>query len=543
MTESGYPSVYLVPTLRQLGVNRGLVSLRFPIVSKVDQMSSVSTHRTQKRPGRPRLAFVFPLLGSLGVALAAFQMIQPVREAFGLDPVVRPVTPSVASSRAEATEWPETRRFNRLASVQGVEPSARPVPMRRLGSGTRRAARLVPAPVQMASAGSASYPAVTSQYDAAQGPVQYAKLDDALRRLVDGDPAAPVRVLVQSQPGQQETTAQWLTTEGRAVHRLYPSLDALTATLWASDVATLSEEPSVARLSIDAVVIADDEEVTRGHILRDTPGLKRSGGQLQGGGSSCNADATNTQDGTRTGRCSAARTTGGTVALADLDQEDGTRGRLDRLLTGADRLPRLSSQPPLAWQHQQPELASGPVRLRELRLSDASSLSETLGCAKVAEHLSPRPTSVAEIEEFIVWTREARKAGRFICFGVIPQGSEDAVGVFQIWPIEPTFRTAEWGFALGHRFWGTGLFEAGARLATAFAFGTLGVLRLEARAAVDNVRGNAALKKLGAVPEAVLRKCLLANGEQRDHVMWSILAEEWRAANDDDAPQVTGAVA
>ena len=48
--------------------------------------------------------------------------------------------------------------------------------------------------------------------DAALGPVQYAKLDDALRRLVDGDLGAPVRVIVQTQPGQHETTAQWLTT-------------------------------------------------------------------------------------------------------------------------------------------------------------------------------------------------------------------------------------------------------------------------------------------------------------------------------------------
>jgi len=232
-----------------------------------------------------------------------------------------------------------------------------------------------------------------------------------------------------------------------------------------------------------------------------------------------------------------------TGTFTGLDPEDGTRRQSDRRLAGAGRLPRFSSQPPLEWWHLQPELASGPVRLRELRLSDAPSLIETLGCAKVAEYLSPGPASVAEIEEFIAWTHFAHKAGRYICFGVIPPGSDAAVGVFQLWPIEPSFRTAEWGFAIAHRFWGTGLFEAGARLVTAFAFGTLGVLRLEARAAVDNVRGNAALEKLGAVvPEGVLRKCFLANGECRDHMMWSILAEDWRAAHGDVAGQVTGQV-
>jgi len=124
-----------------------------------------------------------------------------------------------------------------------------------------------------------------------------------------------------------------------------------------------------------------------------------------------------------------------------------------------------------------PELASEQVRLRELRLTDARSLSETQASPKVGEHLSPGPASVAETEEFIAWTRRARMAGRYICFGVIPPRSDAAVGVFQIWPLEPGFRTAEWGFALGHRFWGSGLFETSARLVSAFAFETLAVQR------------------------------------------------------------------
>jgi RimJ/RimL family protein N-acetyltransferase len=201
------------------------------------------------------------------------------------------------------------------------------------------------------------------------------------------------------------------------------------------------------------------------------------------------------------------------------------------LRASVDRLPRFSSQEPLEWWHQLPELVSGRLRLREVRLSDAPSLTAVLGAAEVAQHLSPGPTSLAQTEQFIAWSRRARMSGRYICFGVSPFGLGEAVGVFQIWPLEPSFGTAEWGFALGQRFWGTGLFEAGARLVMDFAFETLGVQRLEARAAVDNVRGNAALKKIGAVPEGVLRKCFRANGEYRDHVMWSTLAEDWRAAS------------
>ena len=232
--------------------------------------------------------------------------------------------------------------------------------------------------------------------------------------------------------------------------------------------------------------------------------------------------------------------TAGTTAL---DQSDGTRWLVAPPCVGAEGLRMCSVQAPPEWRRQLPELVSGAVRLRGLRRSDAPSLTEAMGCTRVGKHLSPGPTSVAETEKFIAWTGHARMRGCHICFGVIPRRLNAAVGVFQLWSLEPSFHTAEWGFALGHRFWGTGLFEAGARLVTAFAFKTLGVVRLEARAALDNVRGNGALKKIGAVPEGVLRKCCLSNGEYRDHMMWSILADDWHAGNRDIGGQVTGEAA
>ena len=195
---------------------------------------------------------------------------------------------------------------------------------------------------------------------------------------------------------------------------------------------------------------------------------------------------------------------------------------------GDDRVSRFAAPSPNAWWHRLPELASVRVRLRELDPADAVALTTALRSSQVSEYLSPSPTSLAEIETFIAWARRAQTEGRYICFGVVPQGEAEPVGVFQIWPLESSFRTAEWGFALDPAYWGTGLFEESARLLLRFGFETLGVQRLEARAAVDNARGNRALQKLGAVPEGVLRKCFLSAGEYRDHVMWAMLADDWR---------------
>ena len=50
---------------------------------------------------------------------------------------------------------------------------------------------------------------------------------------------------------------------------------------------------------------------------------------------------------------------------------------------------------------------------------------------------------------------------------------------------------------------------------------------LEARSAVGNGRGNGALRKIGAVHEAVLRRSFQKNGQVHDQVLWSILDIDW----------------
>ena len=79
------------------------------------------------------------------------------------------------------------------------------------------------------------------------------------------------------------------------------------------------------------------------------------------------------------------------------------------------------------------------------------------------------------------------------------QGFDTAIGIIQVRQSDRQFETAEWGFAIGSPFWGTGVFPESAALVLDFTFDVLGVRRLEARAAVLNGRGTAALLKVGAV--------------------------------------------
>jgi RimJ/RimL family protein N-acetyltransferase len=179
------------------------------------------------------------------------------------------------------------------------------------------------------------------------------------------------------------------------------------------------------------------------------------------------------------------------------------------------------------WKQVLPVLQGKGITLRELRQDDAASLLTLLTTEEVTRFISPPPTTIEGFERFIAWASREREAGRYLCFAVVPDGYDTAVGLFQVRQLDPMFGTAEWGFAIGSAFWGSGLFMTGAELVIDFAFEVIGVHRLEARAAVHNGRGNGALRKLGAVQEGILRKSFLRSGKYLDQSLWAILQEDW----------------
>ncbi len=172
-------------------------------------------------------------------------------------------------------------------------------------------------------------------------------------------------------------------------------------------------------------------------------------------------------------------------------------------------------------------LRGGGLTLRELRFSDAPALLATLTSEEVTRFISPPPSTLQGFARFIAWTESERLAGRHACFAVVPDGTDAAVGIFQVRQLDPSFMTAEWGFAIDSAFWGTGVFQRGSALVLDFAFDVVGVHRLEARSALQNERGNRALQKLGAVQEAILKKSFLRGGKYLDQALWSIVSEEW----------------
>jgi ribosomal-protein-alanine N-acetyltransferase len=175
------------------------------------------------------------------------------------------------------------------------------------------------------------------------------------------------------------------------------------------------------------------------------------------------------------------------------------------------------------WREGLPLMVTPRVVLRELRRSDAAALCEVARSPEVARHSWPSPPSVQDFERFIEWTWAERAAGKYACFGVVPRDSITAAGLFELRPLQPGFFRAELGFFIARPLWGSGVFHDSARLVCDFAFKAVGVHRIEVRTSVANERCNAAMAKIGAQKEGVLRAAFVHDGRYEDQNLWSLV--------------------
>src|SRR5258705_10426615 len=128
------------------------------------------------------------------------------------------------------------------------------------------------------------------------------------------------------------------------------------------------------------------------------------------------------------------------------DAHSGTTGiNMQSVLAAARTTDTTTSD----WRQALPVLTGSMVTLRELRLSDATSLLARLSTEEVGRFISPPPTTVEGCERFIAWTHRERAAGNYACFAVGPHGMDSACGSIQERQLEPALASARWGWAVG----------------------------------------------------------------------------------------------
>ena len=145
---------------------------------------------------------------------------------------------------------------------------------------------------------------------------------------------------------------------------------------------------------------------------------------------------------------------------------------------------------------------------------------------------SPRPLRTpADMAAYIEFALAERAAGRALPFVIVDQATGRAIGSTRFGAIEPAHRRVEIGWTwLGRPWQRTAVNTEAKYLLLRHAFETLGCIRVELKTDALNERSRAAIRRIGAREEGILRSHMVtASGRIRDSVYYSILDGEWPA--------------
>jgi RimJ/RimL family protein N-acetyltransferase len=189
-----------------------------------------------------------------------------------------------------------------------------------------------------------------------------------------------------------------------------------------------------------------------------------------------------------------------------------------------------------------PVLIGRKVRLEPLTLEHAPGYLAAAGAgeegAEVFRWLSPaggalaQPSTVEDAARHIADALAARAREARLPYAQIDAVTGQFAGTTSFYELNPALRALAIGHTwLGQRWWRTGHNTESKLLMMTFAFETLGAVRVVWHTDIYNTRSQAAIERLGAVREGVLRKHRKRrDGTWRDTVQYAMVDDDWPAA-------------
>ena len=179
------------------------------------------------------------------------------------------------------------------------------------------------------------------------------------------------------------------------------------------------------------------------------------------------------------------------------------------------------------------ELQSDAVTLRRYVSSDAPELADSLQDSRIWEHL---PVELDGPRDWDAYAAKGAATGRWPFVVRLAKPHDElpvaaAVGCSSFYDVSIDNSHLSIGYTTYRpEVWGTNVNPATKLLLLGYAFDTLGAERVQFKTDNANLRSQAALRKIGATQEGVLRQHMLRrDGTYRDSVVFSILRSEWSA--------------
>lgn len=183
----------------------------------------------------------------------------------------------------------------------------------------------------------------------------------------------------------------------------------------------------------------------------------------------------------------------------------------------------------MTWIEAHTTLEGNVVRLVPLSLSHHTGLCEIGLDDELWQWTMSLVRSPEEMQRYIEDALHQRDAAAAFPFATIERASGRVIGSTRFGNMDAANRKVEIGWTWIARSWQRTAVNTEAKyLMLRHAFEVMDCLRVEFKTDVLNARSRAALARIGATEEGILRSHMItASGRVRDTVYFSILAAEW----------------
>jgi ribosomal-protein-alanine N-acetyltransferase len=168
------------------------------------------------------------------------------------------------------------------------------------------------------------------------------------------------------------------------------------------------------------------------------------------------------------------------------------------------------------------------LTLRRFALSDAQDMYDNwAGDERVTKYLTWTPhESVEESKKIIGLWLEGYEKDTVYNWAIEHEGK--AVGNISVVAQMELWDNCDIGYSLGYAYWGKGLMTEAVKAVIDFLFREVGINRISAYHAAENIGSGKVMQKAGMQQEGISRsRQRLHSGEYTDTVNYSILREEW----------------
>lgn len=174
-------------------------------------------------------------------------------------------------------------------------------------------------------------------------------------------------------------------------------------------------------------------------------------------------------------------------------------------------------------------LEGNHVRLEPLRHNHAEGLLKAGQANEIWDWMPAKLTTAEAVKKFIDAAQQAESAGQEYVFTVMMKPDNRIVGSTRYMDVQAAHMGVEVGWTwYSPDIWGTAVNPEAKFLLLSHAFEKWHARRLQLKTDDKNIRSQAAIKKLGAKYEGILRNHRIRpDGTMRHTVMFSIIDSEW----------------